>query len=513
MKKSQEIKRQIFSRLFLMTLCFSISVSLSAQGEDYHIRLKTANERHAGCDNDIRLEIIGENGSTGKFWVTDSHKVRNGTDDFSITGKPDVGKISEIKVEIKKVLADNWKCEYIYVTKGETAHNENSEDGYYEFIINRWFGGERLGGRMSEEVSIYPTYSNHPRISVSPVGGIEINKHFYTKVDYGYNPADVEQEMMKSTETWSFVNTISMSKTNETSTNVALTVSYDSPETIYGSFGAEASAGWEESISETKEASEEYFRSSTFNWSYNCPANSFLFRKLVFEIPYGYQVYSDGTNERIVRKLNSMIIPAGVDLTLPIPYTEKEGDNEILIPVEWSVIENEWLRYMDDFKRDLIIQNPDFRKRWIEKGWVTTIGGPNKFYTIQQKNNNRFLDAHEQHDNDFSAVTRTSQNNDSQKWIILPLGNDTYTIQQKSNNRFLDAHEQQHNDFSVVTRTSQNNDSQKWIILPLGNDTYTIQQKSNNRFLDAHEQQDNDFSVVTRTSQQNDSQKWIITLQ
>jgi len=131
-------------------------------------------------------------------------------------------------------------------------------------------------------------------------------------------------------------------------------------------------------------------------------------------------------------------------------------------------------------------------------------------YTIKQKNNNRFLDAHEKTSKDFSAVTRDAQNNDTQKWTLTPLGNNTYTIQQKNNNRFLDAHEKTSEDFSAVTRDSQNNDTQKWTLTPLGSNTYTIQQKSNSRFLDAHEQSNKDFSVVTREAQNNDTQKWVL---
>lgn len=130
-------------------------------------------------------------------------------------------------------------------------------------------------------------------------------------------------------------------------------------------------------------------------------------------------------------------------------------------------------------------------------------------YTIRQKSNNRFMDAHESSANDFSVVTRTAQNNDTQRWIIRPVGG-IYTIQQKSNNRFIDAHESATNDFSVVTRTTQNNDTQRWILWYLGNNTYTIQQKSNNRFVDAHESSTNDFSVVTRPAQNNDTQRWVL---
>jgi hypothetical protein len=44
--------------------------------------------------------------------------------------------------------------------------------------------------------------------------------------------------------------------------------------------------------------------------------------------------------------------------------------------------------------------------------------------------------------------------------------NGVFTIQQKSNGRFLDAHEISEKDFAVVTRNQQNNDTQRWVILP-----------------------------------------------
>ena len=131
-------------------------------------------------------------------------------------------------------------------------------------------------------------------------------------------------------------------------------------------------------------------------------------------------------------------------------------------------------------------------------------------YTIRQKNNNRFVDAYENTQNDFSLVTRTAQNNDSQRWILSHLEGDTYTIQHKVNGRFVDAHENSQNDFSLVTRTAQNNDSQRWILSNLGGDTFTIQHKVNGRFVDAHENSQNNFSLVTRTTQNNDSQRWRI---
>ena len=134
----------------------------------------------------------------------------------------------------------------------------------------------------------------------------------------------------------------------------------------------------------------------------------------------------------------------------------------------------------------------------------------NGVYTIQQKVNGHYWDAYEYEEKDYTLVTRGRQNNDTQKWIIIPLGNDVYTIQQKSNHRYVDAHEYEEKDYALVTRGRQNNDTQKWIIIPRGDEVYTIQQKSNHRYVDAHESPQHDFAIVTRTAQNNDTQRWVI---
>ena len=148
-------------------------------------------------------------------------------------------------------------------------------------------------------------------------------------------------------------------------------------------------------------------------------------------------------------------------------------------------------------------QNND-TQRWT----ITPVG---TVFTMQQKSNGRFVDAHESESNDFNVVTRTAQNNDTQRWVLREVHGmlSTYTIQQLSNGRYLDAYETG-NDFDVVTRTAQNNDSQRWIVKPLGDNTYTIQQKANGRYIDAHEISTVDFSLVTRTEQDNDTQRWVL---
>ena len=131
-------------------------------------------------------------------------------------------------------------------------------------------------------------------------------------------------------------------------------------------------------------------------------------------------------------------------------------------------------------------------------------------YTIQQRSNGRYVDAHVTSDRDYLLVTRTRQDNDTQRWIFTPLGGNVYTIQQKGNGRYVDAHVTSDRDYELVTRTRQDNDTQRWILRRVGRDTYTIQQKSNGRYVDAHEHAGRDFALVTRQPQNQDTQRWVI---
>ena len=138
-------------------------------------------------------------------------------------------------------------------------------------------------------------------------------------------------------------------------------------------------------------------------------------------------------------------------------------------------------------------------------------------FTMKQVSTGRYLDAHEFSNADYSVVTRKSQKNDSQIWLIYFTGSEsTYRIKQLSSGRFLDAHERSNMDFSAVTRQFQNNDSQLWLFRSAFGSNWTdggaiiirMKQLVTQRLLDAHEHSNMDFSVVTRQPQNNDSQLW-----
>lgn len=131
--------------------------------------------------------------------------------------------------------------------------------------------------------------------------------------------------------------------------------------------------------------------------------------------------------------------------------------------------------------------------------------------TIRHRSSGKYLDAYRSSGIphfDFNVVLRNNQNNDTQRWVLLPVSGatNTFTIVQKSSGRYLDAYQSNDRDYKLVTRLAQNNDTQKWVLTALPNGHYTFVQLSSGRFMDAH--QSGDFQVVTRPSQNNDSQRW-----
>jgi hypothetical protein len=69
---------------------------------------------------------------------------------------------------------------------------------------------------------------------------------------------------------------------------------------------------------------------------------------------------------------------------------------------------------------------------------VTT---PVRVVTLVQDVGPRFLDAHEIPQRDFNVVTRSPQNNDTQRWVLTQVQGTLYRIKQVSSGRFLDVHE------------------------------------------------------------------------
>lgn len=178
---------------------------------------------------------------------------------------------------------------------------------------------------------------------------------------------------------------------------------------------------------------------------------------------------------------------------------------------EFTIQQKSNNRYLDAYQssnRDFEVVTRPSQNNNTQRWELTPIG---RVFAIRQASTGRYLDAYQSSSKDFSAVTRTPQNNDTQLWVVTHLDPTLgrYTIQQLSSGRFLDAHTNSAKDFDVVTRAAQSNDTQNWSLLPLGNNRFHVRQVSNGRYLDAWETGPKDYRAVTRTSQNNDTQEWI----
>ncbi len=134
-------------------------------------------------------------------------------------------------------------------------------------------------------------------------------------------------------------------------------------------------------------------------------------------------------------------------------------------------------------------------------------------YTVQQKSNNRYLDAYEGV-SDNIAMTRPRESNNTQVWIFTPQGGDRYTIRQKSSGLFLDTFfkpvggQDSPDKFVVATRPYNASSTQIWHLTKNTDGSYRIRSNSN-RALEGMGPA-NDFAVLANISNNTVQQRWII---
>ena len=151
----------------------------------------------------------------------------------------------------------------------------------------------------------------------------------------------------------------------------------------------------------------------------------------------------------------------------------------------------------------------------VKAGGMTSaiVGGTR--YRIRQLSSSpfRYLDAWEDGGHGYRAVIRPFQNNDTQRWRAINLGNNRYRFVQVSTGRYLDAWEDGGHDYRAVTVAFQNSDSQRWraILFPGTTNRYRFVQVSTGRYLDAWTDAAHDYNAVTRPFQANNTQWWIVT--
>jgi len=142
---------------------------------------------------------------------------------------------------------------------------------------------------------------------------------------------------------------------------------------------------------------------------------------------------------------------------------------------------------------------------------LAQIGSTVPLYTIRNRALGRYADAHEDAGHDYQLVTRDRQNNDSQRWQLIPLGNAIFEIVHWSTRRYVDSHEDDGHDWQMVTRQFQNHTTQHWILESVGTNTWTIRNRALGRYVDAHEDAGHDWRMVLRRFQNHPTQHWVIT--
>ena len=134
-------------------------------------------------------------------------------------------------------------------------------------------------------------------------------------------------------------------------------------------------------------------------------------------------------------------------------------------------------------------------------------------YTVQQKSNNRYLDAYEG-SSDNIAMTRPRESNNSQVWIFTPQGGDRYTIRQKSSGLFLDTFfkpvggQDTPDIFVVATRPYNAVSTQIWHLTKNPDGSYSIRSNSNRALEDMGAA--NDYAILANISNNTERQRWII---
>lgn len=333
---------------------------LYAQLVNYHIVVETKDGGWTdgyGTDNHIYMKMHGTKNASDSFVLKGNHEMGD-TDPFTVQ-YPDLGLITRITIDVDGQLSDKWAPKAIRILRDTNRDDKNSADGWSEFWINQEIG--------YDPVSYNAQSSKAPRVVVAfgPKGGVKHDTKTITMVQFGDNPhPSADQLVMRYTEKWSNVERMGISSSNAQSISAYASVSYESPQTVAGTFGGEAGAAWESMIEEAQSEEYETLKESEYNWEYTLPAQSAMFRMVEFEIPHAYQVYSDGTNERIVRKLHGEIIPTGFEKFLFIPKVE--GGK--IKPILWQEIEDNWLVHVESNRSQRI--KHDYLNTWLEKGWV-----------------------------------------------------------------------------------------------------------------------------------------------
>jgi len=337
---------------------------------DWYVHYETKDAYRSGSSHDFFIQLQQRDGRGG--WTGRSREFR--------CPDPSRGQKQSCKIELEYSEnrglpaavwlrmdggGDCWDPILLEFYPGSASRSENPDYGSAVVQTDGWEicsdwtrdleGIPRGNRKWSHSVPrIVPTFS--------PTGQAIEARDILRTAQFAINDTTVTQPVVRYEEYWEKVTTIEVSETRATEEQLSATLSYTSPETVAGQFGAEIGVAFMTSLSETRAQSESNLSGSRYNWEFDAPPNSVTMRYVEFEVPYKSQVFrSDRGNEsRIVRSLNATIRPIGGGRLLQL------SDGARVVP--WAEIERNYYRYLDVASQQKMLQE---RQRWIDRGWVT----------------------------------------------------------------------------------------------------------------------------------------------
>lgn len=307
--------------------------------------------------NDVKVVLYGDN-NRNSGWITLKGE-KKGQDEQEYVIEY-IGTIRRIGVDVmnQAVFGDDWQPTSMEVEspwpKGGNGAAKST------FVMGDVL---KQGGKSKTYKANKVT--NLPPITVSKTGKVQHNDKVIKLAHFQDNPTSGQVLAMQSKETWTRSNSVGLSTTVTNESSNAISLSYESPETVAGTFGAGASRAWSEAVSKTQQTAQEEIYSKEQTWSYTIEPRTAKFRLLVLRVPTDYTLYvSDQGEKRWIRQPGGPVTDTGAGQQIEIPQTDRQGN---IIPINWSRIENDFLPYMDAENRKNVAAIQD---GWFQQGWV-----------------------------------------------------------------------------------------------------------------------------------------------
>lgn len=354
----------------LLALYCSLGIA-AADRVVYRIKTQTEDTTY----NDVKIVMWGEKGGTTSTGWMSLKGSRSGLEDYEYVCE-DLGPIHRIGIKVMNQVVfgipDSWTATWVEVQypwpQGQTGNATS------KFVL-----GKPLDGGAKAVYFNATSIANRPPITVSPTGQIQRSEKIIKVAHFMNNPTSGTITAMQSKESWGRSDSVAISQAVTSGSSAAVSLSYQSPDTVVGTFGATAEKAWSEALTRSEERAEQQVYSKEQDWTYTVEPRTAKFRQLVLRVPTEYALYAaENGQKRWIRQPGGPATDTGTGEQLEIPQTDRNGK---VIPVAWSYIDREFWPYLDDQNRAKALS---LRNYWIQQGWVYLQNPPVATAPVQQ---------------------------------------------------------------------------------------------------------------------------------